>query len=194
MSGTRKRKPQEFIDQIHLLLNSLEILIAADKNGEPGAWLPVPGVLWVLLCDTDGGRRPTLIDTVIPDFSLHPLLHDASKEPGEYLLYVSGMEWDQHRFDFTPFDPSQPRIPLAQWLEQTVAVLGGTPITLGKLISETRHQEGAGHFDPEVRETVQATTGLRFREMGDEKPFHAKLLVSIAEYIVSETKKQLPSP
>ncbi len=191
----KQRTQQEFRDHLYKSLEVLEKNVINFKKGDQTAWLTIGAQLYILLCDKSKG--PVLTERVIPNFSLHPLLSDLSHQEGKYLLYTTKMVFRPDGITLELFNLKNPKIPLGKWLQQTVAILNigekGIPITIGGLIQEVWDQAGPGHFDPDVRETLQATSGGKFVEKGIENPLHVKYLVSIADYIVPEIRQQLPS-
>jgi hypothetical protein len=114
----RKRKDDEFRDQFLRSLKSLDRNLESYKRGDVDVWQDISTQLFILLCD----RVPiSLAERLIRNLSLHPLLTDVSKSKQNYLLI------DAVRKRFTPdgvefelFDLSQPRIPLGDWLQQTL--------------------------------------------------------------------------
>jgi len=194
LTRARKRTQTETRLRLHGILSAIDRSVEAYKSGQPPEWWIWAGHLCVLLCDRPRGASP-VVERVMPDITFHPLIHDASRERRKYLLYIPSFHFDEHGERLDLFDFNAHRIPLSEWLTQTVTVLGvdgaALEITLEKLIRDLRNQEGAGHLDDSVGETVQATRGFRLTEKGRREPFHVKALLAIAEYVVPEIRTQL---
>ena len=180
--------------QLEEQLESLDLNIQAYRHGRTAGWLAVPNRLYILLCR--GKRAAPLAPKVIPDFSLHPLLHDMSPEREEYLLKLPTVLFDNQGFELQLFDLEQRRIPLSKWLSQTVAILPGAEspvyITVEQVIRYARHQAGGAHVDPRPGETIRAASSWVFRERRQARPFLVKCLIAIGEYVLSEIRAQLP--
>lgn len=98
------------------------------ENGTPAFYKVVAVELRTLLCDTTR-RHNQIVDISLaarlaPRLALHPLGPDGS------------------------FNRSQPRIPLAAWLQQPLPTGHQPPITLQELIRKVCDQEGGAHVDP----------------------------------------------
>ena len=191
MPEEKRRRPEETRMYVETVLNLLEKRLRAYKDGETEEWLAISNLLFILLCDTS--KASPVAKRVIPELSLHPLRQNASNERRKYLLYVPAIEFDEDSMWLDLFDQERPRIPLAKWLGQVVVVLAPKgEITLEGIIRKVRHQEGGGHYDPEVGDTVYATTAFKLQERGKPEPFHVKCLIAIAEYVVGQIRRQLP--
>jgi hypothetical protein len=193
ITTAKRRSQQEFMDHLILCLDTIDKNIEYYKNGDHTAWLSIASQLHIVLCDKNKGL--TLVERVIPNISLHPLLSDLSNHAGKYILSTPRMRFNKDGICIDLFDKKKPKIYLEQWLKQTIAILNigdrGIPITIGGLIQEVWEQAGPGRFDPEVRETLQAASAGKFVEKGVERTSHIKYLVSIAEYVSPENRKQL---
>lgn len=183
-----KRQQDEYRDHLALVLDALEINLEAYKNGRVGGWLAISTQLYILLVDPSRGQP--LITRLLADFTLHPINKpDISRKPTKYLLHFSRE---------VVFDKTKPKLPLKDWLDQTLDVLHintsgkskGVYISIRELIEETRNQAGGGHFDPKIRETIRATTGFKLVEEGKSIPYHIKRLIEISEYIIPEIRSQ----
>ena len=197
VAKTRKRTRQEIRQHLEEVLDFLQLNLGAYHSGRRSAWLALPAQLFILLCDPSA--RPPLVQKVIPDFSLHPLRVDPSKRGARYKIYLPRIRFGPHGLATELFDLTQPRMPLSEWLDQTVAVLNigdsGQYVKLTDLIKETRHKAGPGHYDTErVSPTLQATEGLRTVEHGTDRPLREKLLVAVAQYVVHQVREQLADP
>lgn len=196
MTVDRPRTPQQDRDHLLEILDALDINIEAYNQGRSAGWMAVSAQLFILLCDRNRRNRWTaLVERAIPTFALHPLLNDLSGKAHQYLLYIPKINFNSQNLRLELFNLNEPRIPLADWLRQVIAILPvnetGVPITLEGLITESRHQAGGGHFDPNVRETLQAAESFIFVEGGAHLPFFSKSLAAIGEYVSDEIRSQM---
>lgn len=196
MTTTRARTPQE--ERQHLLeaLDALDINIEAFNQGRSAGWMTVSAQLFILLCDRNRRNQHTaLVERVIPGFSLHPLIEDLSDRVGRYLIYSPNIRFNAESQSLELFSFDEPQIALADWLNQVIMIGvvngSGVPISIDGLIAETRHQAGGGHYDPNVREALQAASSMTFVQGGTHLPFFAKALVTIGEYVLREIQDQL---
>lgn len=193
MSPVRPRTPQE--ERLHLLeiLDALDINVEAFNQGRSAGWMAVSAQLFILLCDKNKYNNWTvLVERVIPDLSLHLLLKDLSNKVGKYLLYLPKINFDAERMRLEFFNFDEPKITLQEWLSQVIAIgtvnNAGVPISIETLITTTRQQAGGGHYDPNVREDLQAAQSFIFVEGGAHLPFFSKALVAIGDYVLKEVR------
>ena len=200
MVNPRPRSPKEFQEHLQTSLEAIDVNARAYHDGADAGWLAVSTQLYVLLCDRSRGQ--TLIERTIPSLVLSPLkMEDPKKKKVGYLLHLPGFSTGPDGFQWNLFDHTAAKIPIANWLDQTVAVLSikengknkGVYISLSDIVREGRNQAGGGHFDPEIRDVLQATMGLRVVDKGRDRPFHEKYLVTVGEYVADEIRSQAPS-
>ena len=118
MQKTRRREENEFQAEFLRSLDRLQRYLDAYYQDDNDAWQDMVGKLSILLCD----RTPIpLAEKIIPNLSLHPLILDITGIKENYQLY------DAVRKSYTPtgiifelFDLSRPKLPLEEWLQQTV--------------------------------------------------------------------------
>lgn len=201
--GTRSRSADETVRHLEETLEVLSVNLDAFYAAVPAVGMVLAGQLYKLLCDRSRGAAP-LAQRVFPNLALAPIyaLPDLDGPDGPPMRGLQFM-------GFLPMEFGNPDvkagvravarhaepIPLAAWLEQTVAVLTvGTKTiqpTIGALISELRNQDGGGHFDPSVREVVQAVEEFRFVKGGVDYQLGYRLLADVADYLIGHLRSLL---
>jgi hypothetical protein len=184
------RTQQEFRDHVNKSIGALETNIINHNNGDQTAWLSITSQLYILLCDNIGGQ--VLIERVIPNFSLHPLLCDLSdKNPEDWIICDDTKKHSgpDGVIRIELFNLKKDKIPLEKWLKQVIFIFNKTPITIELMIKEVWGQAGPGHFSPEISDTLQSSPISR--EKGIERGNYIKYIVAIAEYAAPEIRKQL---
>ena len=115
------RTKQEIQSHLNDSLTALETNIFNYNNGDQTAWLAIATQLHVLLCNKIEGFA--LIERVIHNFSLHPLLIEMSGKETLFLMSAPGIEVKNGKIKLKLFDFSKSAIPLGLWLKQTIMIM-----------------------------------------------------------------------
>lgn len=203
VGGTRSRGTDENIRHLEETLEVLSVNLDAFYSAVPAVGMVLAGQLYKLLCDRPRGAAP-LAQRVFPNLTLAPIyglpdLDGPDGPPMRGLVFLTFLPMEfanpDEKAGVRVIARDAEPIPLAAWLEQTVAALPvGTGVirpTIGQLISELRHQDGGGHFDQNVREVVQAVEELRFVKGGVDYQFGYRVLADVADYLISHLRDLL---
>jgi len=191
------RSQYEVISHLEKILSILERAVQDYKKnkGESTLWLAASSQLYILLVDKSNGKP--LIERVIPNVKYHPLHKDMTDIAPKALLSLPKLEMSSDGITVDLFNTNAKKIPLSDWLEQTIAVLNyddkGHPITIKKLIEYTYLHEGGGHYPSEIDSTAKALSGFMFVEGGKQAPFFQKATITIADYLIIEIRKKIDS-
>jgi len=152
------------------------------RNGDFDSWRTVSVELAILFTDK---RR---ICELITNPSFHPMRSFPPRiklpRSDKIVMRLPFLIGGNSLIDL--FDRTQAKMPLAMWLQQNVAILAGTDISIEKFIKSIRDQDTA-HVDTgntiEVQSAKCITIGKRsLVEVG---------LVAIAEYLIHEITSEM---
>ncbi|MBA3018671.1 MAG: hypothetical protein FP811_11110 [Desulfobacteraceae bacterium] len=199
-------------DQYQYLIDSLDLI---DRNckrfhdGDYASYRVVANQLRILLCDSNRGKDNSLAPRVVDDLRLHPLRTNLTDE------YISKkaeaikkdhpdvgpvLSWEPYTITGIPiqkkiqnlFDLGSNLIPLNEWLNQYVVILGGKRFSLREIIRSVSDRGGGSHVDMSPGEYLSES--YKSHHKGDGRratSHHEPMVVAIGEYIVSEFKNKL---
>jgi hypothetical protein len=190
------RDPQEYREHLLKALRSIEINLNACMEGDEAGALTVADQLYKILVDRQGGT--TLVERVIPNLALHPTKNSVSN-PNMYLFSMPvSTHFHESGVSLEVFDINKSRIPLAQWLQQNLAVAylqngdKGVPISIKDFLYMIRNHEGS-HTMTTLHEKMKGISdGLGiFCIGGKEYNLYYLLLLMIGGYAIAEIQSDL---
>lgn len=192
-----ERSHYEIISYVEKSLSELNNVVSEYKKDRSRSsnWLIASSQLYILFVDISN-EKP-LVEKVIPGIKYHPLRKDLTDLVGKFDLYMPRIIMNKGEIAVDLFDMKVKKIDLHAWLNQTIAILNyndkGYPITIRTLIEYSYLYEGGGHYSVEIDETAKALSGFMFLEGGTHVPFFQKILITVSDYLVKETWKEIDS-
>ena len=220
MVKPRKRTDDEYHQQFQESLDFLHMCLEAYRNGKRSAWLGMSSQLFMLLCDrtpvalaeriipdlklhpliltiTNSPKKYRFFDATKKKFSpqgIELVLFNLDSLPIplsdwlQQVFLVVGKEIPSDVYNDLPVQKDDKGATYIEVPEELIPE--PTCVSLEKLISETRHQMGPGHFTPTVREHIQATEALILYEQANYQRFYEKYIYTLCVYIVKELGRQ----
>jgi hypothetical protein len=189
----RDRSKDELVNGFKQSLKVIQINLDAYNQGIPEGWIAIATQIYKLLCDKMGKNALAL--HVFPDLKLHPMRVKTDSSEKVWLSFP-------FRIQKTPsgprygdiFDETQDKIPLLDWLGQTIIVVRGVRFSILQFFRAVRDKEAA-HFDPTVSSELDAlylTSWHNFVEAVEQTTQQSELVtIAVAEYILEQLNLKL---
>jgi hypothetical protein len=134
-----------------------------------------------------------LILKIYPDFASFPFKKDLSGLEKRFSFAFSNFSVEKGKITLNLFELDGEKPHLSKWLEQTLAILESTPVSIGDLIVAVWEHEGGGHFSSEINKSAQAIRNLEIHKGGEVNPFYKNAIATIAVLVIQEIEHRSPT-